>query len=457
MALTGKLEADFGEFDTAVTKSIGNLRSFEQSGAKVEQQLNRLQLPPALATTSIDAATAVRGFAGALDQTDKALNLVGVSLGPTIGTLKELSAAANQSFTSLGALGTAGLVLATLLAAFKGTRTAGTFFGVDWDALDKKIGDSTAKLLGFGDVAGQQAAAGADVLARASQNAGREITSMAEAIEINRKATEGWQADVKRANDAIAQLHAPEEAAKQLAAWHAEIDSLKASGLLGDLTKNLDSQSFSVQQLSGWYKVSVDSIQQYGREHRAALDAAAHAVPPVTAHVADLARTLGDDLTSAARDAWSEMDRVNASIAQTQRILDELDAHKRQRDAANAAKKSQTFSTEVEALAGGRSLEDYVREAGGDVNSALIKYNADLARAKTQSTQATTTTTARPPVSPVLTRPVVPLSAGGSATTVNVTMNISGVFDPNAKRQLAQAVGDEILTRVKMGRQFGSA
>ena len=41
--------------------------------------------------------------------------------------------------------------------------------------LDEKIGElSRPKLLGWGDVAGQQAAAGAETLARASANAGRQ-------------------------------------------------------------------------------------------------------------------------------------------------------------------------------------------------------------------------------------------------------------------------------------------
>lgn len=110
---------------------------------------------------------------------DSVLASVGVNLGTEVRAMGELSQASGKGAASLGGFEKAGLAVGAMMAGWKIGRMAAEFFN-----LDEKIGNATAKLLGWGDVAALSAANKMDTLAKATAIAGKEITNLDEAIAI---------------------------------------------------------------------------------------------------------------------------------------------------------------------------------------------------------------------------------------------------------------------------------
>jgi hypothetical protein len=158
-------------------------------------------------------------------QVDRTLGLMGVNVGRLGGALTELGTLAAMAGSKLGLIG---LAVGTAVAATQ----------VDWQktftAIDQFVADSTAKLLGWGDRAAEAAAAGADTLARASAVAGREITSMDQAVQILtqhvKESVEAQQKAAQATRDWIS-----ETSERLIAGARAQQDAIKelASDLLG--------------------------------------------------------------------------------------------------------------------------------------------------------------------------------------------------------------------------------
>lgn len=185
---------------------------------------------------------------------DNILASLGINIGNDARAIGELTSASGQTATSLGSVATAGLAAGAAFAGWKIGRVVSDFFD-----LDKVIGDATAKLLGWGDVVGEQAAAKADVLAKASKTAGIAITDMELAMAINegtaKSNAEAWNTSANR-----------------LAGWRMEIAKVKSDGNFDHLMKDVASQNFDLKELSDRYHVSVEAIQFYAREAKKADD-----------------------------------------------------------------------------------------------------------------------------------------------------------------------------------------
>lgn len=190
-----------------------------------------------------------------LRQFDDVLELAGgPHLRDVIQGVGQLGDVASGASGQLGGLAKAGLVASAAMAGWQIGRKIAEFTGSD-----KLIGDATAKLLGWGDAAGVVAAQKADVLARASKNAGRQITDLNEAVKINEQVT-------TKAVNAMAQLHAPAESVKVVAEWRSELEKLKSAGVLDALRKDLESNNFSQGELAKRYRVSSDAVQLFNRD-----------------------------------------------------------------------------------------------------------------------------------------------------------------------------------------------
>jgi hypothetical protein len=193
----------------------------------------------ALETETAAAASSGMTFKQSFDQVDKSLSAVGVNLGPLPGAITELGSAAGKTATEIGALGTAGLVFASAMAGWN----IGTKIG-EWTGWTQAIADNTAKLLGWGDVAAVEAAEGAHTLATASEIAGRQITSMDEAIRIITKNTADY---TDKAKTNAAELGRVRDAAEKAAEFSNKLFSmddlaradtyLEALGGIENLTK----------------------------------------------------------------------------------------------------------------------------------------------------------------------------------------------------------------------------
>lgn len=117
-----------------------------------------------------------------VSQVDRVLASMGINIGPQVGALTELSAAAGKTASQIGLIAVAGLALAAGAAGWQ----IGSLIA-QYTQADEALGDWLANVVGWSPAA-QEAAAVNDVLARATANAGREITSYTEAISINNEA-----------------------------------------------------------------------------------------------------------------------------------------------------------------------------------------------------------------------------------------------------------------------------
>ena len=178
--MTGVLVADFSSFTAAVEKAGKDLQGFQ---ATAEQALDPVARGmSAVGKAAQQATPAVDNLNSGFAQVDKTLSAVGVHIAPQIRALEELSQASGKSAGELGKFATAGLLASAAVAGWNVGRWA-----ADWLGTDKAIGDATAKLLGWGDVAAQVAGAQGDAIALAFQRTGVHAKDAAEALALNTK------------------------------------------------------------------------------------------------------------------------------------------------------------------------------------------------------------------------------------------------------------------------------
>src|SRR6187397_2643864 len=156
------MTADFSDFHFQIDKSVTKLKSLEGAAEHTTGSMGE--------------------FSEGLGTVDKTLGVLGIRIGPQIQALRELGSAAGKTASEIGLIGTAGLTVAAAVGGWQIGRMIADFTG-----LDEIIGNTTASLLGFGDVAAQRAGAGMDVLNRATQIAGRTVTNFDEAMQIIKK------------------------------------------------------------------------------------------------------------------------------------------------------------------------------------------------------------------------------------------------------------------------------
>lgn len=101
----------------------------------------------------------VGGLKGELMKFDGILSSMGINLSGPIRAIGELGDMAGKTVGQVGMIGTAGAALGAGYAGWQVGRMIADFFG-----LDEAIGNATAKLMGWGDLAGEEAAAGAEAL-----------------------------------------------------------------------------------------------------------------------------------------------------------------------------------------------------------------------------------------------------------------------------------------------------
>lgn len=263
MALTGTLRADFSEFDAACEKSRGELAAFEQSANKVQGAVDRMVTTSATGLGHLDGSFVGAGLAAdafgtsvvsAGDVAQQVFQKLPSVFSEVRGGLNDVAVGAGLTVAELGLLGTAGVVVGTAITSWKLTRAAMEFLG-----LDDAVAHAWTTLLGFGNAADAAAGATLDVLAKATQTAGRQITDLAEAMTINAQAVRDWNETVRRAN-------APIDSAIQIEHWNQELDKVVKAGVLPALTRDIDSQNFSHKALAERYGISTEALGFYVKE-----------------------------------------------------------------------------------------------------------------------------------------------------------------------------------------------
>lgn len=153
---------------------VANLTAGEQARANriLDDALDKYkalgkEAPPgmqalAAATRGVGDATETAGFKvgglkGELSKFDGILSAMGINLSGPIRAIGEIGDMAGKSVKDIGLLGSAGAALGAGIAGWKIGRAIADFFG-----LDEAIGNATAKLMGFGDMAAEVAGAKAE-------------------------------------------------------------------------------------------------------------------------------------------------------------------------------------------------------------------------------------------------------------------------------------------------------
>jgi hypothetical protein len=382
--ISGVLGADFSSFFTACQQAEVSLRGFEGSSAKVEQQLNRmvdsfsgqkviadaqlmteavsrlgsparltraeLERVSASASQAVEKITRMGGvvpekmrlladaagrtggsFEGmgrSIRQVDNVLDVFGVNLGPGARALEDLEFAAGKTIGTLGALGTATVAAGAALGGWQLGRWI-----ADLAQTDKIIGDLTAKMLGFGDVAAQTAGAQADAIARASkeaEKAGFVVLNYSTALAVNEAKAKEVTAANKALSDQLARMDTPAKLAVEFNKFNQELALLKSQGLLMSLATDINTHAFSVQQLAEAYKISTTAVSLFSKE--------AANIARIEANNVDKLATLRQQIATAdkarrEKEIQDEKDRLAALNAQIGANMKNAEAAKLARDA----------------------------------------------------------------------------------------------------------------------------
>jgi hypothetical protein len=231
MAITATFDADFSAFSRETQKAEADIRSF---AGTTEKSLDAVTAAVDKTGASADQTGGrVLGLRESYSQFDNALNAAGIHIGQQIKAIDEIGQAAGKTASELGALGVAGLAVGAAMAGWEVGRKIAEFTGAD-----KIIGNATAALLGWGDVAKETAAAGADAIALAFQRTGVQATNAAQALELNTK----W---VKEHNKAA------KDAADAQKLWAAATAEL--SGITGTWQTRVDALSGTVVEGIKYY------------------------------------------------------------------------------------------------------------------------------------------------------------------------------------------------------------
>lgn len=313
----------------------------------------------AMAQATDGATGPTNNLRNSLGQFDALLASVGVNIGAEVRSLGELGEASGKTASQVGLLGTAGLVVGTAIGSWKIGRVISEFF-----ELDKAIGDATAKLFGFGDVGAAEAAAKADVLAKASNLAGTEIKDMALAMAINEEAAKTSAAALAaRTNETKSAAEAEKEAA----------DAIHQANqrLLHDLQAELTATK--------GFRDAMTELNSVGQDFRATVDAIDGAVVEgikfylqagVSQKVLAEAYGLTDTQVRAIAKSLQEEQAAQKQAAET------TDAHaKAARDAAAAL--------EAEAVASAKAKEAAQQKAAAEKKIADEKKAAMMAQGNT--------------------------------------------------------------------------
>jgi hypothetical protein len=336
--VTAKFQADFSDFEKGVQRADAQLDKF---GTAATAAGAKLALVPKAAGDGVGQVNSLRD---AFRQFDGALASVGLNIGPQIRGLEDMANASGKGAEGMGLLAKAGLAVGVAMAGWQfGRAIAG------WLDLDQKIGNATAKLLGFGDVAAQTAGAVQDTINRAIANGADRMISYADAIKFNVQHLKEFQEGNKAGwalNAYIAQL---EKTAVQVDNLDTHQKRLIDRGLAlkisnADIAKGLG--------------ISTDAVDTYV----AALAANAEATKKAAADAKDLADA-NAKLGKAWKDLYADMKAFGSKQIQEMTVVVQAEMAK-QREAVSAAQidllgllNASNAAKRTAALGGAQSLD----------------------------------------------------------------------------------------------------
>lgn len=174
-----------GENPNLIVRVAANIEALKQDLTEGKQAIAATTTAMRELAGSTDAvevaakhtAPEVHNLRSALTSFDGVLSAMGVNIGAEVRGMLELGDAAGKTFSQLGLIATAGLAAGAALAGWKIGRLVADFFD-----LDKAIGSATAKMLGWGDLIGQETAAKQDTINKAIRDGAAANVTYAEAF-----------------------------------------------------------------------------------------------------------------------------------------------------------------------------------------------------------------------------------------------------------------------------------
>lgn len=261
--VTAKFGADFSDFNSKTAGAATQLRDLEGAAGRAGASLKQIG-GSATATTFGQMGTAatqttssMTQMANSLGAVDKTLAVMGVHIGPEVQALKELGQMAAMTTFALGPLEIAALAVGAAFLVWRNIDTAKGYL----KSLQDQVASSTSGLMGWGDAAAETAAAKTDVLNRATAilqkqtgDATREVKDFTQAQKI--------------IADELRDRFGPilESTQHLLSVWQGEIRKLRESGTLPQLTEDLKSHRFTLEELSTAYGISVRALQEYSTQ-----------------------------------------------------------------------------------------------------------------------------------------------------------------------------------------------
>jgi hypothetical protein len=466
MAVTGKFDADFEDFKREVDESTDKLKGMETQADAVGQAVDKALQPQAGGGGGLDTLGGSLGNVGtaAAGATTELGNFAAANEAAVAGGVEMVSVTEMEAAGFLTLQGQTAQTIAEIASGVGAVELLGSAF-IGWKLgrvisdlfdLDRTIGNATAKLLGMGDAAGQAAAATADTLTRASEAAGYAITNLHDAIQVL------TDKDLERLKTTLRGV-ADQQADRMFSTWHKQIEELTASGLIPQLTKDLDAHAFSMKELAKWYQVDVGAIQEYARELAKQRAAEKDGDQQHLAYMQEVDRIL-----KAQDDAAAKRESVKAKVRELERNhlidqgtgllgLSKIEQETSQKDFEATVKRITAHQKLVDTIQAEVTLataENTAMTLGAGTpdpaRDAALKRDATLAQVAAQQKKAPEMDLSALIVNAWLKYDQEVGARGATKATAApavVNMNVSGVFDPSSIRQLTDAISQELMRR----------
>jgi hypothetical protein len=388
--------------------------------------------------TYIKVGRGSTNFQSGLMQVDRALAASGINVGSYVGAINELGTAMGKTVGQVGALGVAGGVLAAGMAGWNIGRRIAEFF-----ELDETIADA---MNGF-EGSAQRAAIQVVELSRATQAAGRSITSMTEAARINAEESRRMAEEHKKAAAAAEAAFDAFKRARADAAADFERQDQFREGLIGNdmiakareylvalqilREQGLQPLKSKHEEISGVMRdamTAMENLGQTGTLGYQRMAAELQRLQPLLKNTADLSRLIF-------APAAVEGQGVTAAV-QAAELAEWLD---------KVAREYEDLDAEVEKYyrIQGIAFDDTVDGA----TRATAAING-LAAAMSRATFGPTVAAGPGYVAPVVGRPTFGSLQPGP---MHVTVNAQNSFydTPESINRLANRVGDAVMNQVR--------
>ena len=458
---TSKLtEAEFARLSRTVTEATDKMRrmgvdvppalqaitkeatSMQRAFAEMDASRPFIQLGPGVA----GATSKLAGLSAGLGQVDRILAAMGTNIGPQIGALRELELAVGGLSTGLTRLGWIGAVTGGALIAMN----------TDWGKVGEKIedvrgtiADTTASLMGWGNVAKEEAAANAHLLAEASATAEREITDLSEAMRINKGEAERMAREQEEAAEAAARL--TEAARDKLRAHLADRIRLSREGAAAD-ERAAQAYEDSIARMTEAREAAQASLAQdfFGhRDWQQAQDLVV-AIGDV-AKVAEMGAEAQARLAGVMRDGLEAAIRLGlgTDIMTSQMEAFRLEATRTGREAAEGLAKVEQQARETAAAVAAMANTMTIVGAPLEPGMSELARPQSLLRPQPLNQRGVSIYGGNAAGESVLT--------DYAPTVVNNNINMNGVLlsnDPSARASLRQAIDDVLTQGIMKSRRF---